>query len=372
MKSNLENHKLKQNLPKSPKKDYHPPKNIVNSAKELHNTKKLFKNKENDNSIKTIDLYKFKKENLLKDKPDKIKLKNNINLFYPEKYIQNGGNYEELNNYYSSSNKKSNKYKSENNDNKDRKCKSSKGKKAINKINKNLYNFNHTLDYSIKRKNNNLIIFAKIKRIKQNNKTNIFNEPNNFNIYYNQKNYMLEKNCIYNAIKNLEKYKIEKKGWSINKRRKQSQDNIRTTNYLKNKILNENNGINNNNKTNKSNKSNLNSKTARQHKISSKNNKGKIEKGDKMQQKRNIKLENGLILTEKTNNVNSIVKNIFNNMNKNDKKLNQRKNNYNDGFYTLRLDKSKNNNDFINNILFRKNEYSNKCKNYFEYQNQMK
>ena len=177
---------------------------------------------------------------------------------------------------------------------------------------------------------------------------------------------MLENNCIYNAIKNLEKYKIDKKGWTINKRRKQSQDNIRTTNYLKNKILNENNGTNN-----KINNSSLNSK--KQHKISSINNKYINEKGDKIQLKRNIKVENGLILKEKKNNLNSIVKIIFNNIIKKDKKINKRVNNYiNDGFYTLRLGISKNNNDYINNNFFHKNENSNKNKNYFEYQNQMK
>ena len=296
---------------------------------------------------------------------DKKNTYNKKYLFYSlEKHFQNGRNYEGLNNYL-----KNNKtFKESKNNNYKNKSKEKfytyRGKKYINNIIKNFYN------------HNNIIISEKIYllntiRAKKNyiriQDKNLFNK-NCIDYSNHMKDNNYEKKCIFSAIKNLGKYKIDKKGWTIKNRIQKSKEKNKSSIYLKKNIFDDSDESNEEMNKKQNRKSQNNSHSIIKTNFSPKEN---IKNKQKIKKRFNNALKKK---EEDCNNIKSIVKNIFNNINNIEKKFNKIKNksNNNDGFYSVRLIKSKNNNVIINNNINIYNYgFSNKGK-FFEFQNQIK
>ena len=244
-------------------------------------------------------------------------------------------------------------------------------------INNNNYNIYNTID-SI---HNHIIINTKrhlVNKINLNNKKirnksnkNIFNE-----VYYFKKNYtnhksynnILEGNEIYSAIKNLEKYKIKKKGWSIKDAIHISHDKTKNSDYLNQKNTLENNSHEIIKQDNK------NIKITKQKIISLKKHEENKKKSIKntQQQKKDINNNDNKNIKEEKIYINPIIQKIFNN-DKSDRRINMKNSKNQARLYSPLLVKYKNSNISINNNIAKiKFGNSNKGKFFFEYQNQIK
>ena len=325
---------------------------------------------ENNSNNSTVKSAKNRKYLIPNENEYKVKPFNYNNRQHSENNImKNGGNYEEINNtIYNSINKIFNFSKTENsNDLKSYSDRNSYNNKTIN---------GHLNNYSMNPLNNNKNIIinsskrhlvSKINPKINNNflrNQNVFNNDyfNNENDY-NHKSYNnnLDGNEIYSAIKNLKNYKNIKKDSYINYNKQKSQDKEI------NSSLNGKTFQKEINKKNEHKKQNL---------KSCKNNIYSFKKKD-VENKKNIikiqnkEIENGLNRRDGKNIINDIIKEIFRNADKIEKKL-QYKNESKKRLYSPLLSKYKKDNVIINNnTSIIKYNYFNKEKYFFEYKNQI-
>ena len=325
---------------------------------------------------------KKKSNSLLKEQRIKnksafiVKKFNEDSNFLGKNYRINGGNYERDNNYSSNKNKtlkiynidkNSENIKREINNYEAYKKKYYKTIDINGNTNNNNYNNNFIYDINsnntIKKKNGHLI--SKINTNKSNKIINknyyiLRNYPN-----YKSSNNILEGNDIFNTIKNINNYKIKKKGWKIKNKEYKSQDNNKSQVNSINKNLYENEykniknikNINNNNTKSKSYKQNI-------YLINKNENKDKD--NDKDNDKNNKKIENGSTIKEEKVFSDPIIRVLFNKENKNKKGVN------NSIIYTPFLDKFKSGTITINNNAnYIKYGYTFKGDKFFEYQNQL-
>ena len=356
---------------------------------------------DNNNYDKTIKISKFKKDKrntLSNEKTLKNKSAFCKHLHYSEPNIQkNGGNYDDLNNNNNLYNNNYNIFNVDNSNeylNRDISCYreiNSKQNGIINNNNNYYYNNNSLTNNGI---NNNVIIFSKkhlINKINapfnnriiknridknnfnnnyynneniENNEINEINEINENNEKNKSYNNLLEGNNIYNAIKNLEKFKIQKKNLTISENIDISQD--KNKNKSHSLTFRKNFSKNNKDKINNIYENPI-------LPINKLNNKSFKKTGKKQQQINNNKIENGLNPKEDRNIVKHIIKTIFKNAEKFEKKLNEQNKEQNKKLYSPLLNKYKKGNFIINNnTSIVKCEYSNRDKFFFEYQNHIK